>query len=208
MNDLNYKVLNLIQNAQGQITITDYTQLAGKTVTVNGNVLTAGVNFTAATSNDATATSLKTAIDALANVNASVVANVITVGADAPGTAGNAYGLATNATGGITLSGATLSGGVAASYSQVMELGAINPLQLDAVIDIDDITGAAATATITPETSLDKENWIARTASAALNATGVTELHTTEPLAYVRYKIVLAGTTPKVSLKINAKASN
>lgn len=59
-------------------TVVDYTLLAGDTatITVDGTatVRTEGVNWTAATSNNATATSLASAIDALAGVTAVAVA--------------------------------------------------------------------------------------------------------------------------------------
>lgn len=209
MDEFNYLVSALRQFAQGVITITDFASLAGKTVTINGTVLTEGVNFTAATSNDATATSLAAAIDALANINAAAVGAVITVKADAIGVTANAYGMATNATAGITLSGATLLGGVAATYTPTFQTtNKENPIQMDTVINITAMSGAGATLTVTPQTSLDGETWIDRTASAALNATGVSELHTTEPLTYWRYKLVMAGTSPLVSVGIKARKSN
>lgn len=199
--------VNLRQHAQGTITITDYAQLALKTVTVNANVLTEGTNFTAGTSNDATATSLASAINALANVNAAAVGNVITINADAIGTAGNAYNLLTNATAGITLSGATLLGGVAATYTDILQFPDVNPAQVDLVINITAITGTSKTLTLTPQVSADGITWIDRTATSALNAVAVTELHTTEILTYYRCKIVLGGTSPLATVNINARKS-
>lgn len=65
------------------ITIVDYTGLSGDTVTINVNgtvtVLTEGVDWTAATSNNATAASLETAIEAITGLDATVVNNVITI---------------------------------------------------------------------------------------------------------------------------------
>lgn len=101
--------------ASGTITIVDYTALAGKTVTVNGTVLTEGVDWTAAVDNSTTAASLELAVEAVTNINSTAASAVITVEAAATGTAGNAYTLATNANPNITLSGATLSGGRAAT---------------------------------------------------------------------------------------------
>ena len=67
-------------------TVVSYADLAGDTatVTVNGTatVLTEGVNWTAATSNDATATSLAAAIDAISGVAAAAVAAVVYVTPD------------------------------------------------------------------------------------------------------------------------------
>lgn len=82
-----------------------------ETVTVDGNVLTANVDFTAETSNDVTADNLKTAIHALATVNATVSTNVVTVSAATAGTAGNSIALLTSDATAIVRSGATLTGG-------------------------------------------------------------------------------------------------
>ncbi len=208
--ELVYNMNGLTQNASGLITITDYTQLALKTVTVNGNVLTEGTDFAKGASNEACATALAAAITALANVSAAAVGAVITIKADAPGVGGNAYNLLTNAAGGITLSAATLTGGVDATYTPSVELtnhGA-NAAEVDTVVDITAISGTGKTVTVTPQVSADGDNWIDRTPTAALNATGLTEIHTTEPLAYLRFKIVLGGTVDiLVSGKINARPS-
>lgn len=72
----------------GIVTISDYTGLSGDTLQVNGTnitntTLTEGVDWTAATSNNATASSLATAIDGISGVSASANAAVITVTADA-----------------------------------------------------------------------------------------------------------------------------
>lgn len=108
---LDYTLINGVK-ASGTVTIVDYTLLAGKTVTVNGTVLTEGAEWNAATDNDTTAASLETAIEAVTNINSTVVGAVITVEAAAVGVAGNAYTLATNAAvEGLTISGATLTGG-------------------------------------------------------------------------------------------------
>lgn len=106
--------LDAANAATATATIVDYTSLAGKTVTVNGTVLTEGVNWTAATNNNTTATSLAAAIAALANVGAAAVGAVVTITADTAGTAGNSYTLATNGAAALTISGATFTGGEAA----------------------------------------------------------------------------------------------
>lgn len=99
----------------GTMTVSGATFTGGKeveTITVNGNVLTANVDFTAETSNDATATNLATAIAALDNVTASAVAAVVTVTADNEGTTANAYNLLTSNVAAATASGGTMTGGV------------------------------------------------------------------------------------------------
>lgn len=98
--------------ATGTYTVVDYTQLAGDTVTVDGTVLTEGVDWTAAVSNNATATSLASAISALATVNAAAVGAVVTVTAADPGAAGNSIATLTSDAVNLTVSGATLTGGL------------------------------------------------------------------------------------------------
>ncbi len=84
---------------------------AAATITVNSVVLTANVDFVAATDNTTTAENLKVAIAAIADVTATRSGLVITVTADAADETGNSIGLATSVTGFATRSGATLTGG-------------------------------------------------------------------------------------------------
>jgi hypothetical protein len=72
---------------QGIITVIDYTALSGKIITIQGTnitntVLTEGVDWTAATSNDATASSIQSAVDGVAGVSATVSSAVVEVTAD------------------------------------------------------------------------------------------------------------------------------
>lgn len=84
-------------------------------VTVAGHALTAGVDYTAATGNNETAESLKDAITALTEVNATRADAVVTVEAASGGTAGNDITLVTSASANATVSGPKLAGGLAAS---------------------------------------------------------------------------------------------
>jgi hypothetical protein len=104
--------------ASGIITVIDYTMLAGKTITINGTVYTEGVEWTAAVSNDDTATSIAaltpTGITGTAAMAVATFKNTIY------GTVGNAVTLATNAAiGGLTISGALFTGGVDALFTKV-----------------------------------------------------------------------------------------
>lgn len=114
-------IANLVnaQSAQGWFTINDWTGLDdGKTVTVGTTTLTEGpaADFTAGTSNEATATSLATAIDNIAGVSATAVGNVVIVTLDAAGAAGNTTVFTTNAVAGVSLTGeGTLIGGADAT---------------------------------------------------------------------------------------------
>jgi len=68
-------------------------------------LLTEGADFTAGTSNAATATSLASAIDGVSGYSASADGNVVTVTADTAGVAGNAIAFETNATTGVSITG-------------------------------------------------------------------------------------------------------
>ena len=112
-------ITNLVnaQSAQGWFTITDWTGLDGaKTVTIGATTLTEAADFTAGTSNAATATSLASAIDGISGVSAEAVDNVVIVTLDAAGAAGNSTVFTTNATTGVSLTGeGTLIGGADAN---------------------------------------------------------------------------------------------
>jgi hypothetical protein len=86
--------------------------IAGKSVTVAGHALVAGVDFTAETNNDTTAENLKDAIHALTEVNATRTDNIVSVVAANIGVAGNAIAMTTTGGAALTLSGASLSGGL------------------------------------------------------------------------------------------------
>lgn len=89
--------------------IVDYTQLVGQTITVDGTVLTEGVEFTAATDNNTTGASIAAAIHALANWTATGT-GVVTAKWVARGTIGNGKTIATSAAGGITVNGGAFPG--------------------------------------------------------------------------------------------------
>ncbi len=75
-----------IKFSKQTMVITDYLQLVAETVTVtvgkNATVLTDGVDFDAATSDEATAASLQAAIDAISGVTATVLSDTVTVTVD------------------------------------------------------------------------------------------------------------------------------
>lgn len=79
--------------ASGTFTVVDYTNpgLSGITLTIDNGGITEGLDWNAATSNAATATSIKSAIDGLgiSTVTSSRSNNVVTVTAASAGTAGN-----------------------------------------------------------------------------------------------------------------------
>ena len=102
-------VRNEGDSATGTVTVVDYTLLALDTFTIDGNVLTEGSEWTAATDNDTTAGSLAGAIDALPGFSAVAVGAVITITAD-PGLSGN-VAISTSDGTNLSLSGAALTGG-------------------------------------------------------------------------------------------------
>lgn len=101
--------------ATGTVTVIDHTQLAGAVLSVNGVALTEGVQWSAATSNNATATSLAAAISTATVTTHSTggaIGAVITVTANAAGIPGNYISLATSNATDLTISGNHLTGGV------------------------------------------------------------------------------------------------
>lgn len=184
----------------------------GDTVVVDGNTFTC-VTSSPGASEFTNAAELEALVEAVAGINSSVAGGVITIKADASGAAGNAITLAVGGsnTGTMAVSGATLTGGVDATYTDAYELvdgDEDTPNEVDAVITVANIAGASAGLTVTPETSLDKEHWVARTATAALTANGDTELHIAEPLRYLRFKLVFtAGTSPTCDVIMRAEPS-
>ena len=114
-------VLNGANNtvaATGTITINDFSVLADDVVTINGQAFTEGaaLDWQAGGTNVQAATSLLAAITAFADpaYTASRASNVITITAAVAGNAGNSIAMVYTDSGsgnGITLSGATLTGG-------------------------------------------------------------------------------------------------
>lgn len=163
------------KTARSTVTVSSYANLVSGTpdaVTINGTAFTAqagaatpgDTTFQAATSNNATATSLAAQINAHATigalVRATVASAVVTVSAIAPGTGGNAITIVytdndTNV--GITLGNATgghLNSGSATSTD-------INFVTLGTHVYIDDATGVAT------------ENLYGSTVSNAVYVSGV-----------------------------------
>lgn len=96
--------------ATATITVVDYTQLAGSTITVDATTYFEGVgqDYLAATSNNATATSIANAIT---QFTATANQNVVTLSADIIGPTGNANTLTTSDLVNLRPSGSTFSGG-------------------------------------------------------------------------------------------------
>lgn len=97
--------------ATATVEVVDYAELGLAVLNVNGTVLTEGTDWTAATSNEATATSLESAIEAVTGINSSADGAVITISSATRGSAGNALTLATSDAVNLEISGGLFTGG-------------------------------------------------------------------------------------------------
>lgn len=179
---------------------------AGDTVIVNSNTFkcvasgAGGGEFTSAAG-------LATLIDNLANISAANVAGVITIKADAVGVTGNTYTLALGEhnTGTMAISGATLTGGAAALYSDPFDLGQGDD-SYDVKVKVTAIS-AGGTIDITPEGSDDGGSTYDTAESEAeaglaftqFTATGTDKQYVKLASPRNRLKIVLGGTSPTFS---------
>jgi hypothetical protein len=141
--------------ATGTVTIVDYSLLGGAVITVAGTALTEGVEWTASVSNNDTATSLASAINALVPVNAASAAAVVTVTAVALGVAGNSITLVTDDAVNAPVSGATLSGGTAGNADlSVITAGMIVKNSAGTYTGIiSQVNNSTDTVTVTPDPS-------------------------------------------------------
>lgn len=147
--------------ATGTITISNYLLLVGAVITISGFELTEGVDWTAATSNDATASSLEAAIDAHTNlpdvVSTSTTTNVITLTAVTTGTFGNNISLATSDAVNAPVSGTALTGGVDATTGiKEITIYGLN----SSYAEINETISLNGTSTVTTATSFYRVNSI------------------------------------------------
>lgn len=201
--------------AVGGLTISGATLTGGQnagTFTIGSDTITEGSDFNAATSNTQTATNIAAAIDALTGVNASAVGTRVTIHNDASGTVGNSVALLTNGSASaVTLSGATLLGGVAASYSDPVSFDNVDELKnLEVVQFLEAVSGSSTpTVTTTPQYSMDKVNWFDHTTSFA---TGFTVINTPQKLdldftaLHLRFKHVMSGTNAVATIRTQGVA--
>lgn len=201
INDFHYNLANegsIDQRASATVSIDDYTLLSGKTFTIDGNVLTEGVDWIAGTDNDTTASSLASAIDGVVGFTASASGSTITIYYETPGTTGNSKAISTDTTSGMTLSGSTLSGGVAATYTNSFDVHEAREVEQILEVNTGGLSGTSPTIDITPQYSADNVNWHDDT----FLFTQITSAPASETIsrstngAYRRYKIVLGGTNP------------
>jgi len=144
--------IGTVAPASGTITIDDYSVLLLDTVTISGTPLLEGDgnDWIIGFDNDSTAANLATAINSNEpTVIASVVSNVITIRAVAVGVVGNSITMAYTDSGseiGLTLSGATLTGGsdtfipfikLKPLETYIVRLGTMNLYALAETADVD-----------------------------------------------------------------------
>lgn len=182
--------------------------IAARVITLQGTTLTEGSEWNANTSNDATAFNLAAAMDAVSGFTASSTANVVTVWWDAPGTAGNAKTLVTSDATNLPVSGATLSGGVAATYTPAFDVA--DASQVEETLIVTSKSGTNPTLDVTPQRSVDGgDSWIDdATAFAQKTNTGNETLEEGVLGGLRRYKLVTGGTDPIFGVKIAAFCKN
>ncbi len=181
------------------------------------NTIVQGSDFNAVTDNNTTATNIATKISTLSGYIATATLDTVTLFYTAPGTTGNSKALTTNAPTGVTLSAATLLGGVAASYSQVFDISNVGYVsQLTALVSLNALAGSSTPkATVTPEWSLDKVNFTDfAKADASAYFSDFTAINTPQRMdatndisPFYRFKIVLAGINTIADVLIEAVAA-
>lgn len=189
----NYVTMNHAK-ATGTYTVVDYTALAGKTITVNGIVLTEGVHWTAAVDNDTTATSIASAITTATGTTlttAAAVSAVVTVTANSFGTAGNSITTTTNGSPNLTVQQATLSGGLnyatvtvgSTTLTTATDFNAVtsnNQTATNLAAAIDALSGVNSTATNAVVTvNNDVVGTVGNSVATSVVGSGVTAAHTT-----------------------------
>jgi hypothetical protein len=115
-------------------------------LTVAGHALTEGAGWTAATSNNDTATSLASAVNALSEVSATATLAVINVVATPAGVSGNSVTLVTSDAVNLTKSGATLTGGINAATVTVGATTLVESADFNAITSNDQTATNLATA--------------------------------------------------------------
>lgn len=180
------------------------------TFTIDNTVFTegAGEEWVAETDNETTAENIMDAIIASAETVDAVLdeedPTTVIVYWDAPGTVGNDKALLSSDEVNLAVSGATLSGGVSATYSEEFIYGKFNPQTVEFNVTVSNFSGT--NITITPQFASGAVNgnvtWIDGTALAAFTADGAKRGEETNPLERCRFKCVLTGTNPTADVDI------
>ena len=180
--------------------------LNGDTITVDGQLFTAVASAPGA-NEFSNITELEVLIEALAGINSSVSSGIITVQANEPGVAGNAITLALGVSnaGTMAISGATLSGGVASTVTDDLQLDAGAEV-VKLFLEVANLT-SGATLTVTPQTSIDNDDWQDLPA-IIISANGDYREEISDLLTFFRVKFVLdegSAVSPSVDLTMQAQ---
>ena len=178
------------------------------TVVLQGTTKTEQTDWNAVTSNAVTATNLAAALAGVAGFTATAVDNVVTIHWATPGTGGNAKTLASVFDGlGLTISGATLSGGVAATYTAHFDYHNIDVDEVEELLVVTAVTGTNPTLDVTPQYSINGDTWTDATAFSQKSGASQEYLQRTATGLYSRYKLVVGGTvSPDFAFQITAVA--
>lgn len=93
--------------------------------------------------------------------------------------------------------------GAATTYSDVYQLPS-DVGHVEASVNLSALAGTSPTLAVTVQTSQDKVTWEDRNVLPTFSATGTKKIRATEPKVYVRFKLVLAGTTPTATVTLFA----
>lgn len=132
---LSWRLANEEIRASGSITIDDYTLLSGTTLNINGYPRKEGQQWFASVDNESTAASIEADLANFTSIGYERLSNQINIYAEDFGTVGNSITMSTNAAGGITLSGPTLSGGSDGEFNTFDEIQQYIPTLLDFIIN-------------------------------------------------------------------------
>lgn len=201
------QLVEVDHRAKGVITVLDFEGLATKEVVVGENTLVEGTDFDAETSNAVTATNIADALSAATDVTAVAVGDVVNVFAIASGTGGNSLALTTDADAeALTVSGAgTLAGGVAESYSPIIDLSPELTLAgISTVAYLTEVEGDTPEITAVLQMSADGNAWIdleeELPAFTAANVPSTKYNYPPGPL--LRAKITVTGDSVRGKLKL------
>ncbi len=202
--DFNQQFNALLQHAAGAITYGVPSN--GDTVVVNGTTLTKAASGGAA--EFSTIAELEALIEALAGINSAVNGGSIDIVAASPGIAGNSITLALGGgnTGTMSISGATLTGGVDQTYSDVYEIEPENR-SVEIVTNVSAFAGTSPTLDVTVQFSDDKVNYVDEDSLPQIITTGITRLNVAAQYRYMRLKLVLGGTNPVLTASLHAQAT-
>ncbi len=173
------------------------------TFTFGTDVLTQGTDFTAATSNTATADSLKDAITALSGYTATINATdntQIDIVADSEGLAGN-VAMSTNQSEAVTIT--QMSGGADYFYSDTFDYDNIDNSSITGIVNLNTLS-AGGKLDVVLETSMHKDSWHTAYEFDTMESTGSQMITISDILNFARFRFTVDGTA---TVNVKAMAS-